>query len=82
MTKIDGTKTRSFEEQMIREPNLERPEDIGMLQDSELDLVVGGFLGAQIQYVRIRALNLDTPNPERALQPHSHSGVSGPSVPF
>ena len=55
---------------------------IGMLRDNELDLVVGGFLGAQIQYVRIRALNLDTPNPERALQPHSHSGVSGPSVPF
>ncbi len=40
---------------LIEEPNLEGPEDIGMLQDSELDLVVGGFLGAAIQNAKSRA---------------------------
>jgi hypothetical protein len=41
------------------EPNLESPEDIGMLQDSELDLVVGGFLGTAIQNAKSRALGLE-----------------------
>jgi hypothetical protein len=43
------------DEQMIREPNLEGPEGIGMLQDSELDLVVGGFLGTAIQNAKSRS---------------------------
>jgi hypothetical protein len=41
------------------ELHLERPEDIGMLQDSELDLVVGGFLGTAIQNAKSRALGLE-----------------------
>ncbi len=38
------------------EPNLKRTDDIVMLQDSELDLVVGGFLGTAIQNAKSRAL--------------------------
>jgi hypothetical protein len=34
---------------------LEGPEGIGMLQDSELDLVVGGFLGTAIQNAKSRS---------------------------